>query len=206
MIKPSFIFKRISVSIFLTGLLFSSSACTYLGSKLLVYQLSFRPAEFGVRIERSVVIKTSDGVLLVSDIYHPEEAGPTPTILVRIPYTKTFTNTLFATMVGRMWAERGYTVMIQGTRGRYESTGHYDPLRHERQDGIETLHWIAGQPWFDGRLGMWGGSYFGYTQWVLSDQANPGPSALMIQIASTDFHEIFTPAGLSRSRVPFTGL
>ena len=62
-------------------------------------------------------------------------------------------------------------------------------------DGIDTLHWLAKQAWFDGRLGMWGGSAFGYTQWVLSDQQNPGPSALSIQIASTSFYDMFYPGG-----------
>ncbi len=42
---------------------------------------------------------------------------------------------------------------------------------------------------------MWGGSYFGYTQWVLADQVEPGPSALLIQISSTDFHGMFYPGG-----------
>ena len=132
----------------------------------------------------------------MADIYHPQRAPTkTPTILVRIPYSKTTTNTLFATVVGQMWAERGYTVVIQGTRGRYDSGGKYDPLRHERQDGIETLQWIAEQPWYDGRLGMWGGSYFGYTQWAIADHQNPGPQALLIQEASSDFHGMFYPGG-----------
>src|SRR5204863_3406577 len=43
--------------------------------------------------------------------------------------------------------------------------------------------------------GMWGGSYFGYTQWVLADQADPGPSALQVQLASTSFHDMFYPGG-----------
>lgn len=138
---------------------------------------------------------TSDGVTLVSDVYHPQTTGPTPTILVRIPYSETFLNQLYATVVGRYWAERGYRVVIQGTRGRYRSGGRYYPLRPERQDGLETLQWIARQPWFDGRLGTWGGSYFGYTQWVLADQINPGPSALMIQLSSTSFYGMFYPGG-----------
>jgi putative CocE/NonD family hydrolase len=159
-------------------------------------QIGIRRPEFAVRIERSVHLVTADGISLVADIYHPQRAGPkTPTILVRIPYSKTATITFFATIVGRMWAERGYTVVMQGTRGRYESGGDYYPLRGERQDGMDTLQWLARQPWFDGRLGMWGCSYYGYTQWVLADCKAPGPTALIIQEASTDFHAMFHPGG-----------
>src|SRR3989454_257680 len=172
---------------------FAFSVPTQIGSWMLARKLGSRPAEFSVLIDRGVTMTTSDGIALVSDIYRPKVEGPTPTILVRIPYSKTLKNTFFASVVGRFWAERGYTVVIQGTRGRYESGGQYYPLRGERQDGIETLQWIAKQPWFHGRLGMWGGSYFGYTQWVLADQINPGPSSLMIQISSTNFHEMFYP-------------
>jgi uncharacterized protein len=163
---------------------------------LLARQLGIRPAEYAVRIERGVRLTTSDGVPLVADVYHPQRAGPkTPTVLVRLPYSRTLTNKTFATVVGRLWAERGYTVVIQGTRGRYESGGTYYPLRDERRDGVETLQWLARQPWYDGRLGMWGGSYFGYTQWVLADCTDPGPTALFIQEASTDFHGMFYPGG-----------
>lgn len=166
-----------------------------LGPSILAHHLGTRAPEFAVRIERGISLTASDGVSLVADIYHPQRAGPVPTILVRLPYDKALVNTLSATIVGRMWAERGYTVVIQGTRGRYESGGQHHPLRGERQDGIDTLRWIAQQPWYDGRLGMWGTSYFGYTQWVLADRVAPGPSALGIQLASTDFYAMFYPGG-----------
>ena len=166
------------------------------GTALLAVQLGIRATEFAVRIDRKVPMTASDGVQLVADIYHPRRAGATtPTILVRIPYSKTLVNGLFATIVGRMWAERGYTVVIQGTRGRFDSGGDYYPLRTERQDGIDTLAWLATQPWYDGRLGMWGCSYYAYTEWVLSNCANPGPTALIIQESSTDFHSMFHPGG-----------
>ncbi len=160
--------------------------------------LGAREAENAVRIERGVAMVTSDGVRLVSDLYHPLRAHLTPTLLVRIPFSKTLVNSLFASLTGRFWAERGYTVVIQGTRGRYESGGRYYPLIDERRDGLETLAWLKGQPWFDGRLGMWGGSVFGYTEWVLADQLPTPPagrSALMIQICSTDVHGMFYPGG-----------
>ena len=81
--------------------------CSAILSFWLSHELSVRPAEFDVRIERGVPMMTSDGIALVSDIYHPKDVARTPTILVRIPYSKTWLNTSFATVVGRMWAERG---------------------------------------------------------------------------------------------------
>lgn len=169
-----------------------------LAPTIVAAMLGARRAGYAVRIERGVAMTTRDGVTLVSDVYHPVRAGVTPTILVRIPFSKTTVNSLFATVVGRFWAERGYTVVIQGTRGRYESGGRHYPLRNEREDGLDTLDWLQRQPWFDRRLGMWGGSAFGYTQWAIADHlpAPPaGRSALMVQICSTDFHSMFYPGG-----------
>ena len=169
-----------------------------LAPTILAITLGARAAEYAVRIERGVGTTTRDGVILVSDVYHPVRAAGTPTILVRIPFSKTIVNSLFATVVGRFWAERGYTVVIQGTRGRYESGGRHYPLLNERDDGLDTLEWLQRQPWFDGRLGMWGGSAFGYTQWAIADHlpAPPnGRSALIVQICSTDFYDMFYPGG-----------
>src|SRR5882724_10049575 len=96
--------------------------------------IGLRPTEFAVRVTRASM-RTSDATLLVANVYYPWRAGRTPTILVRLPYSKNFTNALFSDVVGRMWAEHGYTAVIQGTRGRYESGGEYYPLRDERRDG-----------------------------------------------------------------------
>lgn len=166
-----------------------------LAPSILASHLGFRRSEFAVRAQNNVVMTTSDGTRLLGQIYHPQHAGRTPTILIRIPLSRTFKNSLFVSIVGTMWAERGYTVVIQGTRGRFGSGGAFYPLRGERQDGIETLAWISKQPWFNGRIFTWGGSAFGYTQWAISDQENPGPSALAIYLASSDFHGMFYPGG-----------
>jgi putative CocE/NonD family hydrolase len=157
--------------------------------------LESRPPEFAVRIDRRVPMQTADGVTLRADVYRPVRAGRTPTILVRIPFSKTFTNTLFATVIGRFWAERGYTVVVQGTRGRYESGGRFYPLISERQDGHDALAWVAGQPWFNGSVGTWGGSAFGHTQWALVDKDPASLHAMMVQIWSTDFHGVVHRGG-----------
>lgn len=173
-----------------------SAWTTYqMGPSLLAYRLGLRRSQFAVRSMKGATMLTADGVPLVANIYRPQHTTHTPTILVRIPLTKDFRNSLFVNVIGKMWAERGYTVIIQGTRGRFGSGGTFYPLREDRQDGLQTLNWIAKQPWFDGQILTWGGSAFGHTQWAIADQANPGPSALMVYFASTDFYQMFYPGG-----------
>ena len=169
-----------------------------LAPSILAHTLGTRRAEYAVRIDRDVAMTTSDSVTLRSDVYHPMRVTKTPTILVRIPLSDTLSNRLFVDVIGGMWAEHGYTVVIQGTRGRFRSGGDHTPLVHERRDGLETLDWLSQQPWFDGRLGMWGASTFAHTQWAVADRLPSPPdgrSALMIQIASTDFHGMLYPGG-----------
>lgn len=194
--KPG-IGKRILQGVGAVAALICVSAwATYqMGPSLLAHRLGLRRSQFAVRSQNGATLLTSDGVPLVANIYRPQHTTHTPTILVRIPLTKDFKNSLFASIIGKMWAERGYTVVIQGTRGRFGSGGTFYPLRGDRQDGIQTLDWIAKQPWFDGRILTWGGSAFGHTQWAIADQSNPGPTALMVYFASTDFYEMFYPGG-----------
>ena len=162
---------------------------------IVAYQLGLRRPEFAVRIERKVPLLTSDGVILVCDIYHPQGIKKMPTILVRLPLPMSMKNKIMTGVICRIWAERGFTVVVQTIRGYPPSTGFFEPFQNERQDGIETINWIAKQSWFNGHLGMWGGSYFGYTQWVLADQISPGPSALFISICSTDWYKMLYPGG-----------
>jgi hypothetical protein len=165
-----------------------------LSPTLLARLLDMRTARYAVRSERETLV-TPDGVSLVSTVHHPQRAVRPPTVLVRIALPTTLKNRFFASTVGRLWAERGYTTVIQVTRGRKPSSGVHYPLRGEREDGLETLRWLAGRPWFHGRLGMWGGSSSGHTQWVVSDQVDLGLRALIVWLASSDFHGMFYPGG-----------
>ncbi|MEY2756873.1 MAG: hypothetical protein RIR33_651 [Pseudomonadota bacterium] len=153
-----------------------------------------RPATHDVRT-RSAAMQTSDGVTLIADIHAPVGLEKTPTILVRIPFNDEFWNRLRSDSIGRYWAKRGYTVVVQGTRGRYRSGGEFYPAVNEARDGRETLAWLKAQPWFDGRLAMWGGSGFGHTQWAVSDLGKESPDVLAIQIVSTSYYSTFHPGG-----------
>jgi len=171
------------------------AGCQAYAAHIILPRHGVRPAEYAVRVAHNVAMTTSDGVQLVADVYHPVTEQRVPTILVRLPYSKSLKTDLGLAVIGKFWASRGYHVVVQASRGMHGSGGTFYPLRDERRDGIETLQWLAQQSWYDGRLGMWGGSAFGYTQWAVADQKDPGPSALMIQIASSHFHDMFYPGG-----------
>ena len=97
-----------------------------------------------------------------------------------------FSNPAFALMA----AERGYAVVIQDTRGRWASDGNGYPLIHEMEDGYDSVAWAAGQPWANGKVGMYGGSYVGYTQWAAAVTQPPALKAIVPSVTFCDPHAI----------------
>jgi putative CocE/NonD family hydrolase len=137
-----------------------------------------------------------DGTRLRTRRIGPNDAGPHPTVLIRTPYGIGWTPPLFLVpLISGFLARRGYQVVLQDTRGRYGSEGRFYPFVHEAEDGRDTLEWISNQSWFDGRLGMWGASYFGYTQWAVSADPPPFLKAIVPVVTSTDFYTLFYPGG-----------
>ena len=80
---------------------------------------------------------------------------------MRTPYDK---NGLKDQATG--YSRRGYVVVVQDCRGRFGSEGDYIPFYTDRNDGYETVEWVAAQSWCDGEVGMFGGSYLGITQYI----------------------------------------
>ena len=127
---------------------------------------------FGRKTQQAVRLpechmKLTDGTRLAMDVYLPKtiikSKGKCPTILIRMPYWKD--NFHF---FGYAYASYGFAVVIQDIRGTGHSEGMNFILIPDRQDGLETLKWITKQFWYDGKIGMCGGSYFGLTQWCVS--------------------------------------
>jgi putative CocE/NonD family hydrolase len=151
------------------------------------YQLPKRRSGY-VR-SRGIKVGMRDGTLLETEHFAPKLKGQHPTILMRVPYGLSGFST-----AGALYAERGYHVVLQACRGTGKSGGEFDPLVHERDDGLETLDWIKAQPWFDGRLGTSGPSYLGYAQWAICD-ALPKQSAMAIKVTSAEFRSVVFPGG-----------
>ena len=151
-------------------------------------QYGLEKPHHGVRVHRAIPVPMTDGVVLVADHYAPDAPGEHPTLLMRSPYGRKGYGGL-----AEVYAERGFNVVLQACRGTEASGGEFDPLSNERADGLETLAWLREQPWFDGRLGLTGPSYLGYTQWAICDA--PEVMALSTKVTSTDFRSVVFPSG-----------
>jgi len=143
---------------------------------------SLPPARHGVAVERDLEVPMPDGAVLLADHYAPMGAGPFPTILVRSPYGR---SGVFGLLNGRLFAERGYHVLLQSCRGTFGSGGKFYPVRDEAVDGRSTIEWLAAQAWFDGRLGTQGASYLGYTQWAVAADPPVRIRAMAVQVSAS---------------------
>lgn len=159
--------------------------------------LGLRPPEHAVAVTRGLPVPMPDGATLYADHMRPRAPGSYPTILIRTPYGRPSEAGPLAPLYGAplLFAERGYNVIVQGARGRFRSEGDFEPFVREREDGQATLAWVAAQPWFDGSLGMWGLSYYGYTQWAVAADAPPFLKALVPVITTSRFSGAFYPRG-----------
>jgi putative CocE/NonD family hydrolase len=135
----------------------------------------------GIRRSEDVGAEMRDGTVLVADIYRPEEGtgpdaeGGLPTLVTRTPYDKRERTEIPAAL-----ARRGFAVVVQDVRGTFASEGTFYPYRSEGvaegQDGYDTVEWAAARPWSNGRVGTFGISYAGGTQWALAHNDELPPS------------------------------
>jgi putative CocE/NonD family hydrolase len=127
-----------------------------------------------------------DGVELLADRYYTRSEPAQPTVLIRSCYGR---GTLFK-VIAVLFAERGMQVVIQSCRGTDGSQGTFRPFFDEQNDGEDTVEWIARQPWFNGDLALWGGSYLGNTAWaVANSKARDNVKAMGLHVTLTNFRD-----------------
>ncbi|MGH2461411.1 MAG: CocE/NonD family hydrolase [Chloroflexota bacterium] len=138
-----------------------------------------------ITVDFDVPATMRDGTILRANVYRPGGEGRWPVLLTRLPYGKDLP--LAASMLDPVQAaRRGYVVIVQDTRGRFRSDGEWYPFRDEPADGADTIAWAAGLPFADGQVGVYGGSYFGLTQWAAATQKPPALKAMVPFITWAD--------------------
>jgi len=145
-------------------------------------------------LQWGVKIPLRDGVRLNATIYRPhEQKDPLPVIFTLTPY------------IGDTYLERatyfsqsGYVYALVDVRGRGNSEGSFEPFANEGRDGYDVVEWLAKQPWCNGKVAMWGGSYAGFDQWSTLKEFPPHLSTIVPAAAAhpaVDFpfdHGVFT--------------
>ncbi len=167
-----------------------AGAILIVGGGLLYYKLTnltptgqvqaflFAKGVNGARLihQKKQMIAMRDGIRLTTDILRLDETGEKyPVILIRTPYGKDeFFAPLFA-----YFMKRGYAVVLQTERGLLGSEGTHSFLAGARNDGWDTLSWIAAQPWSSGKVAMFGCSSSAEDQLALSTMGHPALRAVV---------------------------
>lgn len=150
-------------------------------------QISFHHS---VSVERQVSIPMRDGVCLTADVYRPKSAGDQllPVLLMRLPYGRAIASTV--TYAHPSWyAHQDYIVVIQDVRGCGTSGGDFEPFRAEYEDGYDTVRWCAEElAGSSGKVGMYGFSYQGVTQFQAAVMQPPGLVTICPAMATADLY------------------
>jgi len=142
----------------------------------------YSAADYALTETRDEKVAMRDGAQLNIDIFRPEAKDRFPAVLCQTPYNKAG----FAVRA-RWFAKRGYAVVNSDSRGRFQSQGQWDPFSpHHKTDGYDLVQWIARQPWCNGRVGTYGLSYMGWTQWWTATQAPPALRCMVPEVAPPD--------------------
>lgn len=127
------------------------------GTERVIVAEEQKNVEFGWGVK----IPMRDGVELNATVYRPKGDEPTPAIFTLTPYiADSYHERAY------YFAQRGYAFLLVDCRGRGNSGGVFEPFVNEGRDGHDIVAWLAAQPWCNGAVTMWGGSYAGFNQWM----------------------------------------
>jgi putative CocE/NonD family hydrolase len=161
------------------------------------------PEDYGVGVVKDVMVPMRDGVKLATDIYYPIKDGAPvpgkfPVLVSRTPYGKNPSRPPDGTRTleqenrenpATYFASRGYVVVLQDCRGRFNSEGTFYLDLNEGPDGYDTVEWAARQPWSNGKVGTFGGSYLSQVQNALAVLRPPHLAAMFVMVGASNYYE-----------------
>ena len=120
--------------------------------------------------DKDILIKTPDGAHIAAMAVRPRSA--------KVPLTALLVFTIYADddtyfSEARKSAAHGYAGVVAYSRGKGRSPDTPVPFEDDGEDARTVIDWIIKQPWSDGRVGMYGGSYNGFTQWAAVRKLHP---------------------------------
>jgi uncharacterized protein len=142
---------------------------TLMGTALARAQQKPAADEPPIDMQWAVKIPARDGVKLNATVFTPHgQKEPLPVIFTFTPY-------IGDSYMDRAvyFAKHGYVYALVDVRGRGNSGGEFEPFVNEGKDGYDVVEWLAKQPYCNGKVAMWGGSYAGFDQWTVLKEFPP---------------------------------
>ena len=131
-------------------------------------------------IQDSVLIPTKSGIDISAIIVRKKtNTNPLPVILFYTTYYQDASDAIF----GKKSADRDYVGVIAYVRGIRTDLKNYQPFENEGKDIYDIIDWISKQKWCNGSVGMYSGSYTGFSQWATVKKNHPALKTIVPQVA-----------------------
>ncbi|MEJ5049373.1 CocE/NonD family hydrolase [Chryseobacterium culicis] len=117
--------------------------------------------------------------LTITIVRKKENTSPLPVILTNNIYA----GELADAGMGKRAAVYNYVGAVVNTRGKRDSNDPNNPFEDEAQDLYEVIDWVSKQTWSNGKVGMIGGSYLGFSQWAAAKKLHPALKTIVPQVA-----------------------
>ncbi|MGE0931369.1 CocE/NonD family hydrolase [Peijinzhouia sedimentorum] len=136
----------------------------------------------GDYLVQDALIETRDGAIISAIIVRKNnESTPKPVLLQSTIYVRNSGRDLRSL---KQSVDEGYVGVITYARGKYLSPEEIWPYEHDANDTYDVIDWISKQEWCDGRIGMFGGSYNGFTQWASAKKLHPALKTIVPYVAN----------------------
>lgn len=157
-----------------------TTICTLLTSFNAVFAQNPTTTDSIYIIKDSVLIPTKSGIDISAIVVRKKtNANPLPAILFYTTYYQGSGDNIF----GKRSADRDYVGIVAYARGIRTNLKEYAPYEHERSDIYDIIDWISKQSWCNGSVGMFGGSYTGFSQWATTKNLHPALKTIVPQVA-----------------------
>ncbi len=128
-------------------------------------------------IEDSVLIKMRDGATVAATVIRNRN--------ISVPQAVIFNFTIYPSpsdkTKAKMAVNRGYIGVVANTRGKRLSPQNIEPFEHDANDAYDIIDWISKQSWCSGKVGMYGSSYSGFSQWAAVKNIHPALKTIVPQ-------------------------
>lgn len=133
-------------------------------------------------IQDSVMIKTRDGAFISAMVVRKKGVSvPKPAILQYTIYVRDKGRDIKSLKEA---ADKDYVGVIAYSRGKRFSPDEIFPYENDANDAHDVIDWISKQEWCNGSVGMYGGSYNGYTQWAVCKKMHPALKTIVPYVAN----------------------